>query len=130
MKRQFDKKRQNPQELKEGDNIWLEAKNVHLNKPLKKLDQKRYESFKILKVISQGVFQLELPEGWMIYNVFNEDLLTQCKEQGQHVDSAPLPDIINKEEEYKVEEIRKHQKKKRETQYLVHWKGYGNKHDQ
>jgi len=46
------------------------------------------------------------------------------------VDSAPLPDIINKEEEYKVEEIRKHWKKKRETQYLVHWKGYGNKHDQ
>jgi len=101
-----------------------------LNKPLKKLDQKRYESFKILKVISQGVFQLELPEGWMIYNVFNEDLLIQCKEQGQHMDSAPLPDIINKEKEYKVEEIRKHWKKKRETQYLVHWKGYKNKHDQ
>jgi len=40
MKRQFDKKRQNPQELKEGDNIWLEAKNIHLSRPSKKLDQK------------------------------------------------------------------------------------------
>ena len=39
MKRQYDK-RQNPQGLKEGDNIWLEAKNIHLNRPLKKLDQK------------------------------------------------------------------------------------------
>jgi len=29
-----------------------------------------------------------------------------------------------------VEEIRKHQKKGWETQYLVHWKGYRNKHDQ
>ena len=80
MKRQFDKKRQNPQRLKEGDNIWLETKNIHLNRPLKKLDQKKYRPFKILKIIGQGVFQLELSEGWMIHNVFNKDLLTQCKE--------------------------------------------------
>ena len=43
---------------------------------------------------------------------------------------APLLDIINEEEEYEVEEIRKHQKKEWETQYLVHWKGYRNKYDQ
>jgi len=39
-------------------------------------------------------------------------------------------DIINKEEEYEVEEIRKHQKKGQEIQFLVHWKGYGDEHDQ
>jgi len=63
MKKQFDKKRRNPQELQEGENVWLEAKNIHSNRPLKKLDQKRYRSFKILKVIGQGAFQLKLPEG-------------------------------------------------------------------
>ena len=63
MKRQFDKKRQNLQGLKKGDNIWLEAKNIHSNRPSKKLDQKRYRSFKILKTIGQEAFQLELPEG-------------------------------------------------------------------
>jgi len=31
MKKQFDKKRGNSQGLKEGDNVWLEAKNIHLN---------------------------------------------------------------------------------------------------
>jgi len=31
MKRQFDKKRQNTQELKIGDNVWLEVKNIHSN---------------------------------------------------------------------------------------------------
>jgi len=31
MKSQFDKKRQNPQELKIGDNMWLEAKNIYSN---------------------------------------------------------------------------------------------------
>ena len=31
MKKQFDKKRRNPQELKVGDNMWLENKNIHSN---------------------------------------------------------------------------------------------------
>ena len=94
-----------------------------MNRPLKKLDKKRYRLFKILKNIGQGVFQLELPERWMIHNVFNEDLLTRCRElhfPGQHMELAPPPDIINKEEEYKVEEIRKHQKQEQGTQFLVY----------
>jgi len=66
-----------------------------------------------LKDISQGAFQLELPEGWMIHNVFNEDLLTRCRKPHfpeQHMELAPLPDIINEEEEYEVEEIRKYRR--------------------
>jgi len=51
MKKQFDKKRKNFQELKIRDDIWLEAKNIHLNRPLKKLDQKRYRLFRITKNI-------------------------------------------------------------------------------
>jgi len=43
---------------------------------------------------------------------------------------APPPDIINEKEEYEVEEIRKHQKKGQETQFLVHWKEYGDEHNQ
>jgi len=31
MKKQFDKKRRNPQRLKVGNNMWLENKNIHLN---------------------------------------------------------------------------------------------------
>ena len=38
--------------------------------------------------------------------------------------------IINEEEKYEVEEVRKHRKYRRETQYLVHWKGYEDEHDQ
>ena len=30
MKKQYDKKRRNSQGLKIGDNVWLEAKNIHL----------------------------------------------------------------------------------------------------
>ena len=75
------------------------------------MDNKRYGLFKISKNIGSGVFELELPEGWMIHNVFNKDLLTRCvkpKFQEQHKDPTPPPVIINEEEEYKVEEVRKH----------------------
>jgi len=63
MKKQFDKKRRNSQWLKVGDNVWLDNKNINSNRPLKKLDQKRYRLFRIIKNISQGVFQLKLLEG-------------------------------------------------------------------
>ena len=76
MKKQFDKKRWTPQGLKIGDNMWLENKNIHSNQPSKKLDNKRYGPFRISKDIGLRVFQLELLEGWMIHNVFNENLLT------------------------------------------------------
>ena len=31
MKKQFDKKKRNPQGLKIEDHVWLENKNIHLN---------------------------------------------------------------------------------------------------
>jgi len=111
MKRQFDKKRRNPQGLKVGDHVWLENKNIHSNQPSKKLDNKRYGLFKISKDIGSEAFELELPEGWMIHNVFNKDLLTRYVEpkfQEQYKDPAPPSVIINEEEEYEVEEVRKY----------------------
>ena len=81
-------------------------------------DQKRYGPFTIKEEIGQGAYRLELLEGWAIYNVFNKDLLTCCKKAefaSQHKNPPLLPDIINEEEEYEVEEIRGHHKKGRGT---------------
>ena len=127
------RKGKNPQGLKVRDNMWLESKNIHMNQSSKKLDNKRYEPFKISKDIGSEIFQLELPEGWAIYNIFNENLLTQCvklKFKGQYKELAPLPTIINEEEKYEVKEVRKHRKYGKRIQYLVHCKGYGDEHDQ
>ena len=69
----------------------------------------------------------------MIHDVFNKDLLIRCREphyQGQYMRMASPPMIINEEEEYKVEEVWKHRKHERKTQYLVHWKDYGDEHGQ
>ena len=107
--------------------------NIQTNQPSKKLDQKKYRSFVIKEKIKQEAYRLELPEGQTIHDVFNEDLLTCCRKvefASQHKDPAPLPNIINEKEEYKVEEIRGYRKKGRNTQFLVHWKEYRNEHDQ
>ena len=69
----------------------------------------------------------------MIHNVFNKDLLTKCRAlqfKEQYMDLVPLPTIINKEKEYKVEEVQKYRKWGRGIQYLMHWKGYGDEHNQ
>ena len=118
MKKQFDKKKRNPQGLKVSDNMWLENKNIHSNQLSKKLDNKRYRPFRISKDIGLEAFQLELSEGWMIHNVFNEDFLTRCvklKFKEQHKNPTSLLMIINEEEKYEVEEVRKHRKCGRET---------------
>ena len=68
----------------------------------------------------------------MIYNVFNENLLTKWREpkfQKQKNTLLPLLEIINEEKEYEIEAIRKHRKQGNGTQYLVHWKRYSNKNN-
>jgi len=133
MKRQYDKRTYQSQDLKTREQVWLEARNIQKNQLSKKLDQKRYRPFTIKEEIRQGAYKLELLEGWAIHDIFNEDLLICCKKAefaSQHKDPAPPPDIVNKEEEYEVEKIREHCKKGRDTQFLIHWKEYENEHDQ
>ena len=80
---------------------------------LKEAGPKEILSFRISKDIGLGAFQLKLLKGWIIHNLFNENLLTRCNElqfKGQHVEPALPPIIINEEEEYEVKEVWKHRK--------------------
>jgi len=63
IKKQYDRKRKQSQELKKREQVWLEAKNIQSTRFSKKLDQKRYRPFTIIKEIGQEVYRLELPEG-------------------------------------------------------------------
>ena len=69
------------------------------------------------------MFYIELLEEWKIHSVFNQDLLTQYREpyfKGQHMNPVPSLEIINEEEEYKVEKIRDHRKQGCSMQFLIH----------
>jgi hypothetical protein len=114
--------------FKEGDQVWLEGCNLHLDQPSAKLAPKRHGPFTIKQVLSPITYQLTLPHQWKIHDVFHVDLLTPYIETEFHSPNymRPPPDLINGEEEYKVKNILKSQRYGRghKIQYLVKWKGY------
>jgi hypothetical protein len=113
---------------KEGDQVWLEGKNLRLNQPTAKLAPRRHGPFKVIKVLSPVSYQLQLPTQWSIHPVFHIDLLTPYRETITHGPNyqRPLPDLVDGEEEYSVEKILDSRKfgKRWCLQYLVKWEGY------
>ena len=73
-------------------------------------------------------YQLQLPPSWNIHPVFHVSLLLPYSETPSHGPnfSQLPPDLINNEEEYKVEQIKAHQNfgRSKHLQYLIKWKGY------
>jgi hypothetical protein len=119
-------------EMKEGDQVWLEGKNLNV-KGTRKLLPKWYGPFKIEKKIGTVAYRLDLPSSMKIHNVFHVDLLLPYKETEAHGPSytRPPPDLIEGEEEYEIESIRDARRfgRGRKQQYLVHWKGYPSSDD-
>jgi hypothetical protein len=113
---------------KEGDQVWLEGKNLRINQPTAKLAPRRHGPFKITQVMSAVNYRLELPTQWSIHPVFHIDLLTPYKETIMHGPNftRPTPELIDGEEEYSVEKIldSRHFGRRRRLQYLVKWEGY------
>jgi hypothetical protein len=113
---------------KEGDQVWLEGKNLHINQPTAKLAPRRHGPFRIIQVMSAINYRLELPTQWSIHPVFHIDLLTPYQETIMHGPNftRPTPELIDGEEEYSVEKILDSRRFSRRwrLQYLVKWEGY------
>ncbi len=92
---------------KEGEQVWLEAKNLKTMHPSHKLRARRYGPFKVTKAFSHVTYQLELPHSWKIHNVFHTSYLSPFKETIEHgVNFLELPpDIVEGQPEWEVEEI-------------------------
>ena len=122
------------QRYQAGDQVWLEGRNLRIDWPSAKLTPKRHGPFKVKKVLSPITYQLELPPQWKIHDVFHADLLTPYRETKLHGPNftKPPPDLIDREEEYEIEEILQSRKfgRGRKVQYLVKWKGYPDSENQ
>jgi len=119
-------------EIKEGDQVWLEGRNLAIMGN-HKLSPKRYGPFTVLQKISPVTMHLNLPTSMKIHNVFHMDLLLPYKEMEQYGTPYTCPPlIINSKEEYKIENILEAWcfSKKYKLQYLMHWKGYPHSDDQ
>jgi hypothetical protein len=120
MIRSRGKQKKTKEDFKPSDSVWLEATNIHSNQPSWKLDNKRYGPFEVKEKVSDWAYCLKLPETWAIHNVFHLTLLTRphtAEFDSQKRPTPPPPDIIEEEEEYEIEEIHRHRRKGRGTQY-------------
>jgi hypothetical protein len=116
---------------KEGDKVWLDARNLKQGRPSQKLSDKKLGPFTIKRVITDALFEFQLPKSMKVHPVFNMVYLTKAHDDPipgcQHVPAAPI--IVEGEEEYKVEEILNSRMFRRQLQYLVKWKGYSTLHN-
>jgi hypothetical protein len=90
-----------------GDLVWLDARNLKMTHPTHKLRAKWYGPFKISKVISHMVYQLQLTQTWKIHNVFHALYLSPYKKTQKHGINflKPLLEIIEGHPEWEVEAI-------------------------
>ena len=116
------------QPYKEDNQVWLEGTNLKTLYPTAKLGPKWYGPFKVVKQLSNTIYQLEIPWQWKIHNVFHANLLTPYKEMELHRPNFTQPpcNLINGEPEYEVEKIIDVQPRGQghKMHFLVKWKGY------
>ncbi len=108
MKRQYDKKKQNMRNYQISDKVWLDATNLHLPRPKKKLNDKCVGPFTILDKAGATTYKLKLLPHWKIHPRFNEKLLTPYilpAFPNQESPPPPPPDLIDDNEYYEIEEV-------------------------
>ena len=110
-----------------GDKVWLDARNLHL-KMTRKLTPRRLRPFEVIEEISPVVYKLRLPKAWRIHDIFHVSLLTPQVTTPEYgiPDGPPLPELVDGESEFEVENILQHKfvGRKKEICYLVQWRGY------
>ena len=121
-------------QISEGDQVWLEGRHLRTNQPTTKLAPRRHGPFKVVQVMSDVNYCLELPTQWSIHRIFHTDLLTPYRETPTHRRNyqRPPPELVDEEEEYKVEKILDQRQfgRRRKLQYLVKWRGYPDSENQ
>ena len=93
-----------------SDKVFLEGRNLRTQRPTKKFEDKWFGPFVIERKVGVSAYQLKLPQSMAnIHPVFNEALLKLAIDPVYDVQAKELPPppvVVDKHEEYEVEEIR------------------------
>jgi len=123
MKKYADRKRREVDEYKVGDLVILSTKDLKyqmVGRRTEKLMERFVGPYKIKKIISTNVVELELPSTIKIHPVVNISRI--CKYVGQvegQKREQPAPVIIEEEEKWEVERILNKQRIRGKDKYLV-----------
>jgi hypothetical protein len=88
----------------------VESTHLQTDRPSKKLDDKRFGPFEVIKKVGPAAYKLKLPSSWKGKSpVFNEMYLTKFHEPVYERQRKPLPpppvEIEEGEEEWQVEKV-------------------------
>ena len=115
-------------EFSPGDLVWLNASNISISHPSKKLDYNRLGPFKVLKQIGLQAYKIDLPFSFKhIHDTFHVSLLDLYKAtMPPHGLPPPLPPVyINDDKEFfEIETILDSRHICNRLEYLIKWKGY------
>jgi len=127
MRKYADRKRSDV-EYKVGDLVMLSIKDLKyqmVGRRTEKLMERFVRPYKIKKVVSSNIVELELPTTIKIHPVVNISRI--CRYMGQvegQRKEQPAPVIIEGEEEWEVERILNKRQVRGKDKYLVHWKEF------
>ena len=125
----YNQRKRQIRELRIGDQVYIDTKNITTTRPMKKLDHKRIGPFKIIKKLSSHAYKLELPTSMKIHPTFHISKLTPRSVIGlEDIDNRVLPQpppiIVDSNEEYEVDQILDSRIFRNKLQYKIKWKGY------
>ena len=109
-KHNWDKNARKPHEYSPGDLVYIEATNIKTGRPSRKLDDKHFGPFKVVKKIGLSAYEIKLPPSWKGKTPnFNETYLTPYHDpQFAQQKKPPPPPPIELEgqgTQYEIEEI-------------------------
>ncbi len=107
--------------------MWLNVKNIQIKKSFKKLEVRRYESYRILKHLSRQVYHLKLFSKTCIHSIFNVSLLKSFCSRERKLNESLMKDLELKKEVYdswKIDDILNSCMQNDQLQYLLSWKNF------
>ena len=129
MKLFYDRKHQPELELELGDQVYVEGLHLSTDRPLKKLDDRRFGPFPVVEKVGSGAYKLRLPPTWkQVHPVFHVALLRKAVPPRSPLQCPvpPPPAVqVDGHTEYEVQKILDSRIHRRQLQYLVQWVGYG-----
>jgi len=133
MARYYNQRRLPAPDFQPGDKVYLDAADITTTRPSRKLSHKHLGPFSVERKVGSNAYRLRLPPAMSrIHPVFNVIKLTPAPEDpipGRRVNPPPLPEIVDGEEEWVVEEILDSKMMNRKLRYLVKWKDFGVEHN-
>jgi hypothetical protein len=126
MQKKYADQRRVPMEFAVGDSVYLSTADLNLQRPSKKLSQKRIGPYKILGKVGKVAYKLDIPKRLRIFDTFHVSKLEKHHEDPflSRAHPRPPPVIVDNEEVYEVDYLLDSRIHRRKLQYLVKWTGY------